>query len=100
VNLKETILIILSYCGLRFVDKLIQDNLPDLHYKKLLKRIYYYIIPLLLTAYMGFLYLQVKVFGNKEEKNNLNNVLIVLTVTIIFYQSFKNGVLQNKKSEV
>ena len=86
----NTILVFLAgvFCG-----KLIEDNLPNLHYKNLIIGFHNYVVPLILMAYIGFLYLQVKIFGNKEDEKNLQNGLIVVAVALILQQALK----QNKK---
>jgi len=101
MSVKDIILTILCYCGLKFVDKFIEDNLPNLHYKNLINGFYNYVVPLILMAYIGFLYLQVKAFGNKEDEKNLQNGLIVVAVALILQQALKqNKNLFNKKIPV
>jgi hypothetical protein len=83
MTIKDVILIILSYCGLKFVDKLIEDNLPNLHYKNIIKFYYNYVVPLILTCYMGIIYLQLKISTDKQVQKNLENVLILIAAAII-----------------
>lgn len=97
MTIKDVILTILCYCGLRFVDKLIEDNLPNLHYKNIVKVYYNYVVPFILIGYMGVVVMQVKVFGNKEDQKNLQNTLILIAVAIAFYQAYKNKNSLNKK---
>ncbi len=100
MSLKDFILLILSYCGFRFVDKLIEDNLPNLHYKNLINGYYNYVVPFILTCYMGFIYLQLKISTDKQEQKNLENALILIAAAIIVQQALKGKKLHNKKSQV
>lgn len=97
MSLKDFILLILSYCGLKIVDKLVEDNLPNLYYKNLINGYYNYVVPFILTSYMGFIYLQLKISTDKQEQKNLENTLILIAAAIIIQQALKNNKLLNKK---
>jgi len=88
----KTILIFLACI---FATKLIEDNLPNLHYKNIIKGFEKYILPYLLMAYLGFLYLQVKIYRDKELEKNYTHTLLIITVVIIAAQALNKH--QQKK---
>ncbi len=75
-----------------FGGKLIEDNLPNLHYKKLAAGFEKHIAPFLLTAYMGILYLAAKITRNKDVQKNYTEVLAFLTIAFILAK-----VIEHKK---
>lgn len=62
-----------------FCVKLIEDNLPNLHYKKVLN----FFAPLLLLVYIGLLAVLVKITNNPQQKKTLLTLTTLLAVGII-----------------
>jgi hypothetical protein len=60
-----------------FATNLVEDNLPDLHYKKLLD----FFAPVILLAYIGLPTILVKITKNPEQKK------ILMTLTVLFAAS-------------
>ncbi|MGC4100860.1 hypothetical protein [Ferruginibacter sp.] len=83
MDIKSCLAFLMAYLGLKFVDKFVEDNIPNLHYKRIIKTWNNIKLPLFLTAYIGFLYVIVKVLGNKQMEKNLNNALLVAALAII-----------------
>lgn len=92
MNLKDIILIIISYCSLRIVDKLITDNLPDLKYKNIAAGFQKHIAPLLVIAALGYFSILSKLSKDKEVQKTYF-ILLTVTVAAIALQKLA----QNKK---
>ena len=60
-----------------FCVKLIEDYLPNLHYKKLLD----FFAPVILLAYIGLLAIVVKITNNPQLKKTLLTLLVLVTVS-------------------
>ena len=75
-----------------FAGKLIEDNVPNLHYKKLITGFEKHIAPLLLTAYLGLLYTVAKLTRNPQAKKNYTTLLALLALVIIL-----SKVVEDKK---
>lgn len=84
MNVKDIIPVIFCYLFLRVVDKIIEDNLPSLHYKNLGKLFETYISAVLLTGYIGYLSILVKITKDTELKKKLLLVLTVVAITAHF----------------
>ena len=83
MDIKTYITLLMTYLGLKFLDKFIEDNIPSLHYKRIIKAWNNIKLPVVLTAYIGILYVVVKVSGNKQMEKNLNNAMLVAALAII-----------------
>lgn len=82
MNIKDYPSIILGFIGLTFLGKLIEDNIPNLNYKKIIKFLKRHYIPILLMSYLGLLYIALKVTGSKQLKTSYSNVLLVVVLAI------------------
>lgn len=72
-----------------FCVKLIEDNLPNLHYKKILD----FFAPVILLAYIGLLSIIVKITNSPQLKKTLLTLLALVAVSIILTKAIE----QNKK---
>lgn len=74
---------IFIFITLIFAGKLVEDNLPDLHYKKLIAAFNKHVIPFLAVAYLNYLALTVKITRSPQVKKEYFELLLVLTITIL-----------------
>ncbi|NOT91986.1 hypothetical protein [Ferruginibacter sp.] len=95
MDIKNCLTVLIAYLGLKFIDKFVEDNLPNLHYKRIIKAWNNIKLPVFLTAYIGFLYIVVKVLGNKQFERNFNNAVLVAALAII-----ADRVMRKKVKEV
>ena len=72
--------------------KLIQDNLPNMHYKHLYKLYKKTIQPLFVIGYLGLLFTVIKLTKNPEQQKQLNMIFTTVLVVCIIAT-----VLQQKK---
>ena len=72
--------------------KLIEDNLPNLHYKKLAAGFEKRITPILLVAALGFYTILAKISKDKEIQKTYVILLTVIVAAIVV-----QNVTQNKK---
>ena len=89
MSFKDIISVISCYFLLKVADKFIEDNLPNLHYKKLLD----FFAPLLLLGYIGLLSILVKITNNPQQKKNLLILTTLAAVSIILAKTIE----QHKK---
>jgi ABC-type uncharacterized transport system permease subunit len=75
--------------------KMIDDNLPSLHYKNVAKAFIRYVAPLMFIAYIGLLYTAIRLTKNPEAKKDLQHSLAITLVAIVLA-----SVLTNKKQPV
>ncbi|MFN8250245.1 MAG: hypothetical protein U0V75_00080 [Ferruginibacter sp.] len=83
MDIKDIIGCVTLYLGVKFIDKCIEDNIPNLHYKRLIhawKRIQ---LPVFLLSYIGCLYVIVKVTGDKQLEKNFNTAVLVAALAIV-----------------
>lgn len=71
--MKDLLIFILGAIG----GKLIEDNLPNLHYKNLYKGFEGYVAPMFLFSYIGYLYIIVKLTKDAEAKKNLDYIITI-----------------------
>ncbi len=80
---------IFLFLSLIFATKLVEDNLPNLHYKKILD----FFAPVILLAYIGLLSIVVKITNNPQQKKNLLILTTLAAVSIILAKTIE----QHKK---
>jgi hypothetical protein len=90
MSFKDIILIILSYCGLKFADKFIEDNIPNLHYKKLISAFNKQAVPLFAIAYLGWLSLNVKITRSPQLKKEYFELLVILVTIILLNKKYQH----------
>jgi hypothetical protein len=95
MNIKETIWVFLSYFAFKLVDKLVEDNLPNLHYKKIYKLIEQRLFPLFLLGYINILYLYIFITKDAEAKKNLEFKITIIVIALIL-----DKVIESKKGEL
>jgi ABC-type uncharacterized transport system permease subunit len=78
MSFKYIIAMIGSYIALKIADKFIKDNLPDLHYKNLIRLFNQYVVPFLLLAYIGYLYVIANITNDPKLKKQLFNLLVAV----------------------
>jgi hypothetical protein len=83
MDIRSCLIILMTYLGIKFLDKFVEDNMPNLHYKRIIKVWNNIKLPVFLTTYIGILYVGVKIFGNKQMEKNLNNAMLVAAIAII-----------------
>jgi len=70
--------------------KLIEDNLPNMHYKNIYKFYQKTIQPILIVGYLGLLFIAIKFTKNAEQQKQLytiyTTVLVVCVVAIVLEQ--------------
>jgi hypothetical protein len=93
VNMKEYISIIAIYISLKVIDKFIEDNLPNLHYKQIIKFWNTHISSHILLSYAGYLFVSMKLSSNKQSKKEYENAIIDVILILI-----ANEVLRKEKS--
>jgi hypothetical protein len=82
---------VINFILLVFLVKLIEDNLPDLHYKKILN----FFAPFILLAYIGYLSIIVKITKDSQQKKNFLVLLSIVAVNVIL----DKGLKRDKKQE-
>lgn len=82
---------IFLFLSLIFATKLVEDNLPNLHYKKLFD----FFAPVILLAYIGLLSIIVKITNNPQLKKTLLTLMALIAVTILL----TNTIEQNKQQK-
>lgn len=70
---------ILLFISLIFATKMVEDNIPNLHYKNLAAGFEKHIAPFLLTSYLGFLYLAAKISRSKGSTKKLYSIFSFCT---------------------
>jgi hypothetical protein len=73
--------------------KLIEDNLPNFHYKKIIAAFNKHIMPLLLLSALGYYSLLSKVSRNKDVQKTHMTLLTIIIATIVLQKISE----QNKK---
>jgi hypothetical protein len=86
---------IILFLSMIFVTKLVDDNLPNLHRKNIIKAFDKYITPFILLAYIGFLAVMVKFTKDTEQKKLLLTLTAVVAVAIVIGKA-----LQQEKKQV
>ena len=81
MNIKNLIILLGTYPSIKFIDKLIEDNLPNLHYRNLKK----YIVALVALIVVGYFMTMYKITGNEEYKKSLL-ILAVAVIAVPFLQ--------------
>jgi hypothetical protein len=84
---------ILNFILAVFFVKLIEDNLPNLHYKKILD----FLAPVFLLAYIGMLAVVVKITNNPQQKKTLLTLTTLIAVSIILTKAIEQ---QKKQTTV
>jgi len=59
------------------------DNLPNLHYKNLAAGFEKHITPTLLNAYLGFLFLNTKIYRSKQSQKSYMELLTLTALLIV-----------------
>lgn len=85
-----------TYFGIKVFDKLIEDNLPSLHYKNLLRFWNKYATPVVILAYIGWLSILTKLSNDKQLRKSYETALAIAAISII-YHNMNNT--QNPKTE-
>jgi uncharacterized membrane protein len=80
---------ILLFIGLIIFTKLVEDNLPNMHYEKIID----FFAPVILLAYIGVLSIVVKITNNPKQKKTLLGLLTLVAVCIIVTKAIE----QHKK---
>jgi len=84
--MRDTIIFILLAIGGKFI----QDNLPDMHYKKIYRFYQKTIQPLLIVGYLGLLFVIMKFTKSPEQQKQINiiitTVLVVCVIAIVLQQ--------------
>jgi branched-subunit amino acid permease len=75
-----------------FCVKLVEDNLPNLHYKKLIA----FFAPVLLLVYILFLAVVVKIINSPQQKKTLLTLMTLVAVSIILAKNIE----QQKKQTI
>jgi len=84
---------ILTFILLIFATKLIEDNLPNLNYKKLLD----FFAPVFLLAYIGLLAILVKITNGSQQKKTLLTLTTLVAVSIILAKKVEQDKKQKTK---
>jgi hypothetical protein len=86
---------IILFLSLIFVTKLVDDNLPNLHRKNIIKAFDKHITPFILLAYIGLLTVMVKFTKDPEQKKLLLTLTAVVAVGMVIGKA-----LQQEKKQV
>lgn len=84
--MRDIIFFILGAIG----GKLINDNLPDMHYRKIYKFCQKAIQPILVVGYLGLLFIAIRLTKNAEDQKQLytiyTTVLVICVVALVLAQ--------------
>jgi cell division protein FtsW (lipid II flippase) len=87
---------VVSFIAVAFANKLINDNLPDLRFKKIVKALKRY----WLVASLCFSYLIIKIKRDKELEKIFIYTLIAITIVVIAYRFINHQMKKENKKKL